>query len=401
MPTYQYIARKIDGKTVKGHMYANNIRDLHSGLKMQNLKLIKGKVYKQKEPNVFLSVRSKVKRQEVITFIRQLSVMVSAGVRVVESIDILRKQVSSKAFQKVLISVYNDLLKGVFLSDAFAKHPKVFPAFFKNMVYIGEISGSLDYVLNNVADYYEHDLKIKQKAKNALTYPMILMLMVVAVFIFLTVYIIPQFEVMLSELGGELPQITVIVVGISRYMKSNFIQIIGSIVISIISVLIFFKTKPGRYVKDYLKLKLPLLKSINYSLITSRFSRGLGVLVGSGMSVMDSIESIGKLMDNKVFEKKFEYATAEVKRGKMIARSIDNMNFFPKMLSEMVLVGETTGSLTEVLQKTSSYYDDQLEKTIVKVTTALEPILIIFAGGVIAVVILSIFLPMMSIMDSI
>lgn len=396
---FKYKAKTFDNKTVRGVETADDLRDLQSVLKSQSLTLIRGRKLKESSTNPFFSLSRGIKKQDVVTFIRQLSVMVSAGISVDDAIDTLRAQVTTTAFKKVLTGVYEDLLKGNYLSDSFAKYPKIFPSFFKNMVYVGEVSGNLPYVLNKVADYYERDMRVKAKAKGAMTYPMFLLALILVVFVFLTVYIVPQFDEMFSELGGELPILTKIIVLISGFMQANYLKIIAAIVGTIIVLWVFFKTKPGRYVKDYLKLKIPLIKKINYSLITSRFARGLGVLISSGMLVIDAIETIGKLMDNVYFEKKFAYAVDEVKRGKRIARSVDNIKFFPKMLIEMILVGESTGSLDVVLEKTADYYDDLLEKTITQATASLEPILIIFAGGVVAVVILAIFLPMMSIMD--
>ncbi len=399
MPQYKYKAKTYDNKTVKGIETADDLRDLQSVLKSQALKLIKGKEIKEQLPNSFLSLSSRIKKQDIVTFIRQLSVMVAAGIGVDEAIGALRLQVTSKTFQKVLTNIYDDLLRGIYLSEAFAKHPKIFPAFFKNMVYVGETSGNLSYVLNKVADYYEKDMQVKSKAKGALIYPIFLSVLILVVFVFLTVYIVPLFEEMFDELGGDLPTITKVIVSISKFMQQNYLIIGGVIVGVVVALWLFFKTKPGKYVKDYLKLKIPLIKKINYSLITSRFARGLGVLISSGILVIEAIETISRLMDNVYFEKKFSYAVDEVKRGKRIARSIDNINFFPKMLTEMILVGESTGSLDEVLEKTADYYDDQLAQTITQVTASVEPILIILAGGVVAVVILAIFLPMMSIMD--
>ena len=206
---------------------------------------------------------------------------------------------------------------------------------------------------------------------------------------------------MLNNLGGNLPALTRIIVAVSDFFRENIVKI-GIIIVSSLTVIfLFFLTKPGQMVKSFLKLHVPVLKSINNSLITARFARGLGVLISSGILVLDSMEIIGKLMENVYFEKKFSYAIDEVKRGKRIARSIDNIKFFPKMLIEMILVGENTGSLEIVLEKTADYYDDQLEKTIAKATASIEPVLILFAGFIIAVVILGVFLPMFSIMDSI
>jgi len=401
MPLYQYKAQMVDGKVVSDKKIAVDERDLKSILRNDNLFLMEAEEVVEKKKSVFFSVRSSVSKSAVTTFMRQLSVMFSLGVSVEDAISTLKFQEASAPFRNVLTNIHDDLLKGVFLSDAFAKYPKIFPAFFKNMIYIAELSGSLDMVLVKLADYYERDRKIKGKAKSAMVYPMFLLALIVVVFVFLMVFIIPQFEDMLGELGGEMPLITQIIIDASRFVTLNFPFILTGGLLLILFVFVFFKTKRGRLTKDYLKLKLPIIKNVTYYLITARFARGFGVLVASGMSIMDSIETIGKLMENKVFEKKFEYAVGEVKRGKRIARSIANLKFFPVMLTEMIAVGEKTGNLDNVLESTANFYDDKLEQSIEKATSALEPLLIIFAGGMVGIVILSIFLPIISLMGSI
>jgi type IV pilus assembly protein PilC len=401
MPLYQYKAQMVDGKVVSDKKIAVDERDLKSILRNDNLFLMEAEEVVEKKKSVFFSVRSSVSKSAVTTFMRQLSVMISSGVSVEDAISTLKFQEASAPFRNVLTNIHDDLLKGVFLSDAFAKYPKIFPAFFKNMIYIAELSGSLDMVLVKLADYYERDRKIKGKAKSAMVYPMFLLALIVVVFVFLMVFIIPQFEDMLGELGGEMPLITQIIIDASRFVTLNFPFILTGGLLLILFVFVFFKTKRGRLTKDYLKLKLPIIKNVTYYLITARFARGFGVLVASGMSIMDSIETIGKLMENKVFEKKFEYAVGEVKRGKRIARSIANLKFFPVMLTEMIAVGEKTGNLDNVLESTANFYDDKLEQSIEKATSALEPLLIIFAGGMVGIVILSIFLPIISLMGSI
>lgn len=401
MPLYQYKAQMVDGKVVSDKKIAVDERDLKSILRNDNLFLMEANEVVEKKKSVFFSVRSSVSKSAVTTFMRQLSVMISSGVSVEDAISTLKFQEASAPFRNILTSIHDDLLKGVFLSDAFAKYPKIFPAFFKNMIYIAELSGSLDMVLVKLADYYERDRKIKGKAKSAMVYPMFLLALIVVVFVFLMVFIIPQFEDMLGELGGEMPLITQIIIDASRFVTLNFPFILTGGLLLILLVFLFFKTKRGRLTKDYLKLKLPIIKNVTYFLITARFARGFGVLVASGMSIMDSIETIGKLMENKVFEKKFEYAVGEVKRGKRIARSIANLKFFPVMMTEMIAVGEKTGNLDNVLESTANFYDDKLEQSIEKATSALEPLLIIFAGGMVGIVILSIFLPIISLMGSI
>ncbi|MFP4187644.1 MAG: type II secretion system F family protein [Acholeplasmataceae bacterium] len=401
MPLYRYKAQMVDGKVISDRKIAVDERDLKSILRNENLFLMEAEEVVEKKKSVFFSIRSTVSKTSVTTFMRQLSVMISSGVSVEDAINTLKFQESSVPFKNVLTSIHDDLLKGVFLSDAFAKYPKVFPPFFKNMIYIAELSGSLDMVLVKLADYYERDRKIKGKAKSAMVYPMFLLFLIVAVFVFLMVFIIPQFEDMLSELGGEMPLITRIIIDASRFVTLNFPFILTGVLLLILLSFLFFRTKRGRLTKDYLKLKLPLIRTVTYFLITARFARGFGVLVASGMSIMDSIETIGRLMENKVFEKKFEYAVGEVKRGKRIARSIANLKFFPVMLTEMIAVGEKTGNLDNVLESTANFYDEKLEQSIEKATSALEPLLIIFAGGMVGIVILSIFLPIISLMGSI
>jgi type IV pilus assembly protein PilC len=401
MALYKYVAQETDGTKVKGSIKANDERDLKIELKKLNLFLVSFTEVKEKQYNPFFSLRSTVSKSQITTFMRQLSVMIRAGVSIEDAIWTLKNQESSKTFAQILTNVHNDLMRGVFLSEAFAKYPKIFPAFFKNMIYIAEVSGSLDLVLNKLADYYERDRKTKAKAKSAMIYPFFLFMLIIVVFLFLTAFIIPQFQDLLNEVGADLPMITRIVVGISEFVTLYFPFILVTIIIILLIGFIFIQTKPGKYTKDLFKLNFPIIKSITYNLITARFARGFGVLVASGMSIMDSIETIGKLMENKVFEKRFHYAVEEVKRGKRIARSVGNLKFFPSMMTEMLAVGEKTGNLDSVLETTANYYDDKLEQAIERATAALEPILIIVAGGMVGVVILSIFLPIISIVGNI
>ena len=230
-------------------------------LKKQQLVLVSAKEKKAALPNTFFTLSSRIKRDDIVTFIRQLAVMVNAGIGVDDAVDTLRRQVKAPMLKSILTKVYDDLLKGSLLSEAIAKYPKVFPAFFKNMIYVGEMSGNLDYVLNKVADYYERDMKIKRKAKGAMIYPSFLFLLIVVVFIFLTVFIIPEFEGMLSDMGSELPDITKAIVIMSDFMQSYYLHIIIIFASIIIGLFLFFKTKKGTYVKHMLVLKNPFTKS--------------------------------------------------------------------------------------------------------------------------------------------
>ena len=375
---------------------------LKANLRRKSYYLVKASLVKEKKPNTFLAISSKVKMNEVITFLRQFAVMIKASIPISDALNVLRNQKFTKAFKKVLMQVYYDVQSGVLLSEAFRKHPKVFPDFFVNMIAIGEESGQLDEVLTSLADYYENDRLIKRKAKSALTYPIILMILTVIVFFFITLFIIPQFEDTISELGGEIPALTRVVMNMSLFIRGNILFIIiGIIAIVLICFLFFKKTEKGKYVKDFLKLKIPFVSAISKNLITARFSKAFIILLGSGMTITDCLENLRKMLGNKVFQDKFIYTIAEVKRGRRIAVAIENTKLFPPMLSEMINVGEKSGNIEEVLRSTSTYFDDMVNQSIAKATTAIEPLMIIFLGFVVGIVILSVLLPIISLMQSI
>lgn len=401
MPLYNYRAKTLDGKIISGELEANSEADLKLILKKQGMLLTNHKLKENKKINMFFQVRSTPSRAEVVLFFRQISIMVSSGISLEDAVKIVNQQSSSSALRNILTQIEEELYKGALFSDALAKFPKVFPSYFRNMIYIGEVSGQIATVLKKAADFYEKDEKMKRKASTAMVYPTFLFIAIIAVFIFLLMFIVPRFEEILTQMDTELPRITQIIISISDFISTNFIFIIIFVLVFVFLVWLWFKTKLGLYFKDLMKLKLPILRKINYYLITTRFSKGLSVLVSSGMNVMESIELIGKLMNNVVFEKKFQYVVDEIKRGKKIHKSIEHVSFFPKMLAEMINVGESTGNLDEVLDITSNYYDERLEQSITKGTQLLEPFMIVFAGLLVGIVVLSVFLPMISMMNNI
>lgn len=402
MPSYQ--CKIIDNIGTRKTVYVDALdaATLKAKIKNENSVLLNYSLVKEKKVNTFFAVSSKVKRTELIAFFRQFSVMIKASIPISSSLNSLKKQAYSKAFKNVLDEVYLDVQAGLLLSEAFEKHKKVFPEFFTKMVAIGEVTGSLDTVLENMADYYENDRKVKNKVKGALTYPIILLVLILAVLVFLTMVVLPQFESMINELGGNVPTITKIVMNTSTFIKNNFLKIVLITFIVIASiVLLIKKTKKGRYAWDFLKLHIPLIGTVNKYLVTSRFSKAFIILLNSGMNMSDCLDNLLKMLDNQVFKQKFKYSVEEVKRGKRIAQSIDNIKLFPQMLVEMIDVGEKSGNIETVLKSTSTYFDECVEQSIAKATASLEPIMIVVLGGVVAIVILAVLLPMISLMQSI
>ena len=343
----------------------------------------------------------KVNFNDVIMFFRQFAVMLKAGISISDSLHNLQKQNFSKSLKKILASICCDINSGELLSEAFSKHPRVFPRFFVDMVRIGEVSGELDKIVTSMADYYENDRKIKKKVSSAMVYPTLLVSMIFLVTIFLCLFVLPQFESTIVQLGGDIPKITVIVMSVSKFLQEHFIYIILVFLSISLFTLFFFNSKTGKYVKDAIILNLPIISTIHKNIITARFSKAFVILLGSGMNMVDILENLSKMLGNEVFTKKFVHAIEEVKHGKKIAISIEETNLFPQMLTEMILVGENSGNLEEVLTTTGDYFDTQVETSIAKAVAMIEPVAIVILGCVVSFVVFSVLIPIMSIMNAI
>lgn len=389
------------GKEEKRIQEATDEINLRILLKEKKLVLLKATKLKEKQPNLFLSVSGKVKIGEVIVFLRQFAVMINATISISDALNALKQQNYTKPFKKVLMDVHNDVLSGQLLSEAFAKHPDIFPGFFTQMVAIGEVSGGLDEVLTSMADYYEKDQRIKKKSKSAMVYPIIILVLIVAVVIFLAVVILPQFNNMFMEFGGAVPGITKVIMGISEFIRTNIKYIILGGIGAVLSIMLFFTTPPGARTLDFLKYHLPIISGVTKATTTARFTKAFIILLQSGMNITDCMDNLTRILTNKVYQDKFKYAIEEVKRGKRIAESIEKTELFPKMLTEMISVGEKSGNLEDVLDSTSMFFEEQVESTISKATAALEPLMILILGAVVAVVILAVYLPMIDLMNQI
>ena len=401
MPLYRCKVINSSGQRQVVVKEASDALSLRAQMRQDKIHLLSFTAIKEEKQNEFFAVSSKIKFNEVVLFFRQFSVMLKAGIPLSECLNSLHKQKFSIPFRNVLQTVYLDVESGVLLSDAFAKHPKVFPRFFVNMVAIGEVSGSLDKVMTNMADYYENDRRIKKKASSAMVYPSLLIAMIFIVIIFLGLFVLPNFESTISQLGGEVPAITRVVMSISNFIQDYIFILLPGAVMIIFLIVLFFKTKAGKYVKDVLILKLPIISTVQRNLITARFSRAFIILLGSGMNMIDVLENLQKMLGNEVLKKKFDFTVEEVKRGRSISASIAATGLFPPILTQMIKVGENSGNIEEVLESTGTFFDEQVESSIAKAVAAIEPICILLLGGVVCLVVLSVLVPMMSMMSAV
>lgn len=402
MQKYKYTAVNLAKEKFSGIFIAKDEHDLAVQLSKQNLYLISFKVYKGATPSSFFTLGTgKLKTTDLTTFCRQYAIMVNSGMSLMASLDILKAQPYNAFLKSILEVVSEDVKGGMMLSDAFNKHDKAFPDFFRSMVYVGEISGKLDLVFNSLADYYETDAKIKKKTKSAMAYPSMLGMMTLGILIAMLTFIVPTFRKSLSSLDIEATGITKVVYDLSDMVLNNYQVILIVIVGLAIVIFAFLRTKKGKYLFDVFKIKAPLIGTVTTDLITARFARGFSLLLSSGMDISDAMVSIQVILGNRDVAKRFKKATDEVLQGSGLAAALQKYKLFPDMMIQMVAVGEKTASLDEVLTRSCTFFDERVETTLQSVTSKIQPIMLMLMGGIVGVLFIAIYSPMISIMTTI
>lgn len=398
MRKYKYTAINLQKETFKGTFIAKNEKDLAVQLAKQSLFLVTATPYSDATPNAFFSVSGKVKLSEITVLCRQFAIMLNSGIPILGCLDILKTQPFSAMLKNILEKIYEDVKSGLMLSEAIDKHKKVFPEFFRSMVKIGEVSGKMDMVLTSLADYYEKDSSVKKKVRSALAYPVMLLFLTIAIFVLMLVFIVPTFRTNLSALEVEPEGLTLAVYNLSDFMVANWLYLLAIIVVVVIVLWVVGRTKKGRYYYDYLALHLPLIRKIKTDLITARFARGFGLLLSSGMDVVDALRSIAIVIGNKWLIEKFKKATEEVEHGMTLTTAFRVYKLFPEMLIQMIAVGEKTAALDEVLGRTCSFFDEQVDTTLNSIVSKIQPIMLCIMGAVVAVLFMAVYSPMLSMM---
>ena len=402
MQKYKYQAIDINKKKFTGSFLAENEDALKAQLAAQGLFLVSAKPVSEKSPTAsFFSTSGTVKLTEITNFCRQFSILINSGISIVESLEILKNQPYSQLFKTILEIVHEDVKSGFLLSEALDKHDKVFPEFFRSMTYVGEMSGSLDAVLSDLANYYEMDDKVKRQIKGAMTYPIVLMLLVVGVILLMFLFVVPTFKEALANLDVEMPAITMMIFNMSKFFQDYWYIILGAALLLVILFKVYVSTEAGRYQFDTFKLKGPIISNIEVNTVASRFTHGFSLLITSGMDLVDAMKVMTNVFGNKNIEAKFMKATDDVQRGSSLTVALNTYQIFPDMLIQMVSVGEKTGQLDEVLQRSCSFYDEQLSIALNSLTTVIQPILLAVAGGVIGVMFMAIYSPILQIIETI
>lgn len=397
MAQFAWEARAASGEIIKGIMVADNAAAVEKRLRSQQLN--PQKVSKK----LVLQFGSGVEAQELVKFVRQFATMIDAGLPLVQCLDILSNQEENPILKSALVDIKGTVEQGATFSDALRRHPKIFDELFTNLVHAGEVGGILDTILNRLALYIEKNVKLKRQVKSAMSYPITVMgIMVIVVFVLMK-WVIPAFENMFAEFGAKdaLPGITKIVIGISNSFVSYLplIVLVGGA--ASFGAVQFYRKPFGKRFCHKLLLTMPVMGNVMKKITVARFSRTLGTLLSSGVPILDALEIVAKSAGNVVVEQGLMFARAKVSEGRNLADPMAELGLFPGMVVQMISVGEQTGALDQMLTKIADFYEDETDVAVASLTSVIEPIMMVVIGGVVGVVLVSMYLPIFSLAGNI
>lgn len=400
MQKFKYTAVNLQKQKIKGVFIANDVHDLAAQLARQSLYLIEAKPYSDTPSAFFTMGTGKVPLAELTTFCRQFAIMQNTHIPILDCLDILRNQNYSGYFKRILNVIYDDVKSGVVLSAALDKHAKVFPDFFRSMIHVGEMSGKLEIVLGSLADYYEKDSDIRRKFKSAMSYPLMLMVMTVGIVILMLAVVIPTFRDALKDLNVEITGITKVVYDISDFVLNNWQFLLLGVILIGLAIFVVMRTEKGKYGWDVLKLKIPVVSSVQQNMITARFARAFGLLLSSGMDMNAAMDSVEIIIGNRYLKRKFHDAAESVRHGMSLTVAFDAYKLFPPMMIQMVTIGEKTASIEEVLVRSCTFFDSQVEDSMTAMTSKIQPIMLLIMGAIVGTLFVAVYSPMLSIMTT-
>lgn len=393
MKKFKYRAMKKDGGKIDGDYEANSEEDIISMITSNGYYPLKIEEVIE-SAKIEFKFREKVTTKDMSIFCRQMYTMLDAGVSINNALNMLSNQVSNKRLKVILSEVEEAVKKGEMLSESMGKHSDVFPKLLISMIESGEVSGNLDEMMLRMSIHFEKETKMNNKIRSAMTYPAVLSVVAVSAVMFIMTFVMPTFVEMFETEGIKLPLATKILMGISKFLSNNIILIILAIIIIIVTFNFYKKTEHGLIIVSTLKLKLPVIGNLNKKIIVSRFTRTLSTLLSSGVSLVQALPIVAGVLGNKIAEGEIFKITERVVRGDGLSGPIRECDIFPEMLASMVSIGEESGSLDDILNKTADFYDEEVEQTIQTTTALIEPLLIVVMGVAIGFIVLSIMLPM-------
>ncbi len=391
--TFKWTGKTLRGGIQTGEISADNKDAVIAALKKQGIiptNIVEKKV--QKKP--LGAKKKKITDKDLIVFTRQFSTMFTAGIPIVQGLDILSKQIENKSMGFVIEQVKRDVETGSTLADALKKHPKVFDDLYVNLVAAGEVGGVLDTVLMRLANYIEKTIKLKKKVKSAMIYPTIVLSVAVLVVGVIMVWVIPIFAKIFTEMGVALPGPTRIVIGMSNFLVgTGGAAILIGFASFVFGVKKYRGTPKGKKHTDRILLNMPIMGDLLRKVAVARFTRTLATLISSGVPILDGLDICAKSSGNRIVEEVVMGVKKEVASGKTLAEQLSKSDIFPPMVVQMINVGESTGALDQMLGKIADFYDDEVDNAVANLTTMLEPMMMVFLGTTIGFIVIALYLP--------
>lgn len=400
MPRFSYIAADAQNNAIKGKTELPDRTAVITALTKQGLRPISIRKLKDSKSSIdfdHLFETTKVKQDQLVTFTRQLSAMVGAGVPLLRSLTSIQKHSEDKALQKLLITVVKDVEGGMPLGDALSKHPDTFSDIYVNMVRAGESAGILDDILKRLAAQLEKSAAIRKKIRSAMAYPMVLMGITVLAFFGLMLFVVPQIGDILTDLGGpeaKLPGITLFMLAISDFIVSFWYILFPAMIGAVAGLVLYVRKSPkGRRTFDGLVLKIPGISTIIKKVAVARFARTFSALMGAGVAVLEALDVTSRAIGNVMYEESLAQAGIEVKNGKLLSAALENNELFPSIVGQMLAVGEETGQTDTVLVKVADFYEEEVDLAIEGISAIIEPVMIVVMGGMVGLIAASVMTP--------
>ena len=400
MPVFIWKGTNKFGDGVEGERVAANAEELARLLQREQIKVEKISPIRGKISLPFLK-GEKVKQKDLAIFARQMAVLIDAELPLIQGLNIMAEQTRNAYFKRVITQVRAEVEAGSSLDQALRKFPKVFDDLFCNLIASGEQSGTLDTMLQRLADYIENSVKLKAKVKQAMTYPVAIFAFAIIVAVFMLWKVIPTFAQIFVDLGAQLPGLTAFIMNLSEFVQKYILFLALGTVGALFLFRYYRKTQGGRWTTDGLLLRLPLFGSLLTKVAISRITRTLSTLLGGGVSMLESIKITATTAGNVILEKSVMDIRKQVTEGRSLTDSIKSTGRFPFMMTQMVSVGEATGTLDKMLTKLADFYDSEVDNTVGTLLSVLEPFMMVFIGGLVGTLIISMYLPIFSLMGQI
>jgi type IV pilus assembly protein PilC len=404
MSTFAYVGRNRQGAVKKGELSAKTRDEAVDQLRKQHVVVTSLEEKSDKGGKFKVSLGSGLTDKDLVVFTRQFGTMINAGLPLIQCLDILSTQSENKVLRETVGDVKNSVEAGSTFSDALKRHPKVFDELYTNMIHAGEVGGLLDTILTRLAKHIEKAMKLKGQIKSAMVYPSAIVGVAIIVISVLMVWVIPVFAQMFLEMSGGrigLPGPTQLVINISNFFQSYWYVMGGVLVGVIMAIKRYYATVNGRIVIDRLLLKVPIVGDLIRKASVAKFTRTLGTLITSGVPLLEGLSICAKTSGNKVIEEALMNARVSISGGKTISEPLAKCNVFPKMVTHMIAVGESTGALDAMLGKIADFYEDEVDQAVETLTSLLEPIMMVVLGTIIGFIVIAMYLPIFTMAQAI